>query len=300
MVAVILFEVVLIGYNKMRTAYRRARALAFDQVCPEVRGAGLSFVNHLLILVVLLAVAIQVLETEPLLYVPYASWFQVGDALVGTLFCADLLLRLWAIGENERFRGLWGRLRYLSRPHAIIDLTAVLPFVIAPWVSFLAANDLAFLRILTAIGILLNARLGRLSSALAALRFAIASRWEDLLVSLVFALATMLATAVGLYLVEGRIQPDAFGSIPRALWWSVETLTTVGYGDVFPHSILGKLFAGLFALAGIGIIAIPTGILAAAFNDAFRREHSLPPVVIGESGAQSQGAGSGPSTEKTR
>ena len=252
--------------------YARARALACAQVCPEARGEGLSPVNRLLVLTVLVAVAIQVLETEPSIYAPHAVWFAAGDLLVGLMFGADLLLRVWAAGERAEYRGLGGRLRFLSRPRVMLDLVAVLPFLVAPWVGFLEANDLAFLRLVTATEIILNARLGRLSSALSALRYAIVSRREDLLVSLVLALATMLATAVGLYLVEGRIQPEAFGSIPRALWWSLETLTTVGYGDVFPQTVLGRLLAGVFALAGIGIIAVPTGILAAAFNEAFQRQ----------------------------
>jgi len=258
------------------TIYRRARRLAYTQVIPEAHGAGLSVVNRILVLTVLLAVAIQVLETEPLLNTSYASWFLAGDILVGTLFCMDLLLRIWAVGEIQEYRGFTGRLRYFAKPRSLIDALAVLPFIVGPWVSFLDANDLAFLRLVTATQIMLNARLGRLSAALSSLCYAIVSRREDLLVSLVLALSMMLATAVGLYLVEGGVQPDAFGSIPRALWWSLETLTTVGYGDVFPRSVLGKLCAGLFALAGIGIIAVPTGILAAAFNDAFLRERSLP------------------------
>ena len=89
------------------------------------------------------------------------------------------------------------------------------------------------------------------------------------------ALLAMLASATVLYGLEGADNPESFGSIPRALWWGVATLTTVGYGDVFPITVIGKICAGLFALAGIGIIALPTGILAAAFADAF---HKVPPA----------------------
>ena len=74
-----------------------------------------------------------------------------------------------------------------------------------------------------------------------------------------------------MYSLEGQDNPEAFGSIPRALWWSVCTLTTVGYGDIYPHSVLGKICGGLTSIAGIGLIAMPTGILAAAFSDAFQR-----------------------------
>ncbi len=260
----------------MTSRYERARALVFAQVSPEAAPSGLSAVNHLFMWTVLLAVGVQICETEPLLAGPYHHWFHRADLVVGVLFCLDLGLRIWGAGEIPRFRGLGGRLRYLARPRVLIDLLAVLPYIAAPWVDALGANDLAFLRLVTAMEILLNARLGRLSVAFRAMRHAVRSRREELLIGLVFALAVMVVSAVGLYLVEGAVHPGAFGSIPRALWWSLETLTTVGYGDVVPKTVLGKVFAGLFALAGIGIVAIPTGILAAAFGEAFEAEKSKP------------------------
>jgi voltage-gated potassium channel len=78
-------------------------------------------------------------------------------------------------------------------------------------------------------------------------------------------------SAIALYLIEGDVQPEAFGSIPRAMWWAIATLTTVGYGDVYPVTWLGKLIAGMAALSSIAIVALPAGILAAAFSDAFQR-----------------------------
>ena len=85
----------------------------------------------------------------------------------------------------------------------------------------------------------------------------------------------MLISSAFLYVLEGDTQPDAFGSIPRALWWSVATLTTVGYGDVTPVTVMGRIFAGLTAIAGIGLIAMPTRILAAAFSEAMHNRKEL-------------------------
>jgi voltage-gated potassium channel len=84
----------------------------------------------------------------------------------------------------------------------------------------------------------------------------------------------LLVSSTFLYVLEAAEQPEAFGSIPRALWWSVATLTTVGYGDVTPISAAGRFFAGITAVAGIGLVAMPTGILAAAFSDAFQNQES--------------------------
>lgn len=271
----------------MSSRYTRARALVFAQVSPQARRPGLSPVNHLFMLTVLFAVGVQICQTEPLLAVPYSAWFRAADQVVGVVFCADLSLRIWAAGELERFRGVSGRVRYLLRPRVLMDLLAVLPYVTAPWLGFLDANDLAFLRLFTAVEILLNARLGHLSAALRAMRHAVMSRRDELLIGLVLALAVMVGAAVCLYLVEGSAQPSAFGSIPRALWWALQTLTTVGYGDAVPQTVLGKVFAGVFALTGIGIVAIPTGILAAAFSEAFSAERSVPRSASRTPGARS-------------
>ena len=85
------------------------------------------------------------------------------------------------------------------------------------------------------------------------------------------AIGLLVFGATALYLVEGHIQPDKFGSIPRSLWWAIITLTTIGYGDVYPVTVVGKIIAGFVAICGIGLIAMPTGILAAAFSDAMER-----------------------------
>lgn len=86
-----------------------------------------------------------------------------------------------------------------------------------------------------------------------------------------FTLGILLVSAVILFVVEKDQQPEAFGSIPRAMWWAVATLTTVGYGDVYPVTPIGKLFAALSALSSLGLIALPAGILAGAFGEAFRK-----------------------------
>lgn len=247
-----------------------------SQLAPEAREQGLSAFNTLLLCAVLVAVSIQVLETEPLLYGPHETWFHVADTLVGIVFVLDVLLRFLVCDRDSRYRGFRGRLRYIRQIRVLIDLLAILPFLICPWSDWIKANDLAFLRLVIAMEILLSARLGRLSLALHALRAALRSRKEEMLLSLGLAFGVMVLTATGLYLVEGQAQPQSFGSIPRALWWSLETLTTVGYGDVLPITVIGKVLAGIAALVGIGIIAIPTGILAASFSQAFQAQQASP------------------------
>jgi voltage-gated potassium channel len=96
---------------------------------------------------------------------------------------------------------------------------------------------------------------------------AVAKRRYELGISLIIAAVLMLLSASALYVIEGAGQPEAFGSITRSMWWAVATLTTVGYGDIVPLTALGKAFAAFTALTGIGLIAMPAGILAAAFSE---------------------------------
>ena len=82
----------------------------------------------------------------------------------------------------------------------------------------------------------------------------------------------LLSSSTLMYLVEGGVQPEAFGSIPRCIWWSVSTISTVGYGDAIPQTSPGKIVAGITALLGIGVVAIPTGILAAGFSESLAKQ----------------------------
>lgn len=116
------------------------------------------------------------------------------------------------------------------------------------------------------------ARIGRFSQAWTSLFEAISKRGSEIAISITIAFILIIISSTVLYLAEGAAQPEEFGSIPRAFWWSVATLTTVGYGDVTPVTGLGKVFAGITAILGVGLVAMPTGILAAAFSEAFQKD----------------------------
>jgi voltage-gated potassium channel len=181
----------------------------------------------------------------------------------------EYLVRLWAEGESPRFRGVQGRIRYALTPAAIVDLIAFLPSLVLPVLP--GTSNFMLLRLFRLVRILRLARLGRFSLAMRHLSQAVTDRREELLLSLMLATFILVFSAAGMYLLEGENDPQRFGSIPRAMWWSVCTLTTVGYGDIYPHTVPGKILGGFTSIAGIGLIAMPTGILAAAFSAAFQR-----------------------------
>jgi len=226
---------------------------------------GLSPVNAFLAVVVFACVLMAILETEDSLTRAWPLVFQGTEYLFTTIFVIEYLARVWVAPEDPRYRGLLGRLRYMVSIWALIDLVAILPALI----SGVGINTL-FLRSLRLLRLIRLARLGAISDAANAMSVAVRERKYELILSAFVGVLMLLVSATTMYFVEGPVQPDKFGSIPRALWWAMATMTTVGYGDAFPISPLGKMLAGLFAISGIAIVALPTGILAAAFSDVLQ------------------------------
>ena len=197
-----------------------------------------------------------------------AAWPKDGLSPIN-VFLVEYVARVWVAVENPLFKTKrFPRLRYMVTPIAIIDLLAVLPSLFA----FGGAPSL-LLRFFRVLRIVRLAKLGRTSKALQYIRDAIVDKRYEFGLVLGLLAITVLVSSSLLYLAEAEAQPDKFGSIPRALWWAVVTLTTVGYGDVYPETMWGRVAAGLVALAGVGIVALPTGILASSFAEEFRERH---------------------------
>jgi voltage-gated potassium channel len=233
---------------------------------PAARPKGLSPVNRAIVALILFSAGLAVLETEPVIMDAWAKEIVWAELAIAAIFSLEYLGRLFAAGRDSRYVGLRGRLRWMATPSAILDLLAILPSLI------LVGGDSGFLlRFLRLLRILRIARLGRFGMAFDQIWDVVRQRTPELLASLLFAMVLLLLSASALYLAEGGVQPEAFGSIPRALWWAVATLTTVGYGDVYPITPLGRFLAAVTAIAGIGLIAMPAGILAASFAEALAR-----------------------------
>jgi voltage-gated potassium channel len=248
----------------------RLRQTVWRQVDPEAyEHDGLSLTNRAVVWLVAFSSVLAILETEPTIETRAPWAFARVEWVIAILFLVEYLIRLWAEGEDPKYQGVRGRFRYALTPAAIIDLMSFLPSLVAPFLP--GVSNLMLLRIFRLIRILRLARLGRFSTAMRHLSEAVSERREELLLSLMLASFVLVFSAAAMYILEGDNDPKTFGSIPRAMWWSVCTLTTVGYGDAYPHTVLGKICGGLTSIAGIGLIAMPTGILAAAFSDAFQR-----------------------------
>lgn len=197
--------------------------------------------------------------------------FSIFEYISVLLFTVEYIARIWSCVENAAYKKpISGRLRFSISPLAMIDLLAILPFYL-PFTGL----DLRFLRVLRIMRIFRVAKLGRYSQSLQTVRRVIAAKKEQLVCALFILLLLLVIASSMLYYVENRAQPENFSSIPASMWWAVATLTTVGYGDVYPVTALGKLMASVIAILGIGMFALPTGIVGASFVEEMERHKKL-------------------------
>ncbi len=206
----------------------------------------------------------SMLESVERLAVVHGRKFHDFDIISVAIFSVEYLLRLWTAVEMPKYRHpVWGRLRWLTTPLAIVDLLAVLPF----YLGFIFQFDLRELRVLRLLRIF---KLSRYSNAIgimtAVLRREARAMWTVMFVFLIL----LLFISSLMYLVEHPVQPEVFSDVPTALWWGVETMTTLGYGDMIPATPWGKLLGGLTAILGVGMIALPAGIMASGFTEHMR------------------------------
>lgn len=208
-----------------------------------------------------------ILASEPDIYTAYATYFQWFEWFSLSVFGIEFLARLWCITEKSPSKlAATTRLKWLRSPMAIIDMIAILPGILS-----LFGLDLRILRLLRLLRIL---KLSRYSVSLRILLRVLARESRSLQAILFILVILIIIAATGMYLVENAAQPDAFGSIPQAMWWAVVTLTTVGYGDVTPITPLGKLFGACITVLGIGIAALPAGILASGFANELAEQRN--------------------------
>lgn len=183
------------------------------------------------------------------------------------IFSLEYILRIWSCVENPAYRKpITGRLRFSVTLLALIDLLAILPFYL-PFTGF----DLRFLRAVRMMRIFRVAKIGRYSQSLKTLQRVLTQKKEQLISSVFILFLLLIIASSMMYFAENRVQPENFSSIPATMWWAVATLTTVGYGDVYPVTQIGKLIASVIAILGIGMFALPTGILGAGFVEEIDR-----------------------------
>ncbi|WP_298260390.1 ion transporter [uncultured Litoreibacter sp.] len=243
------------------------RKTAFRLLDPDQKSDWLArFLDLFLIALIAINVAAVILETVESIDARFHAAFWVIEVISMAIFSLEYLARVWTSVEDPKYQDHPNpRLSYMKSPMAVIDLMAILPF----YLGFFFKLDLRFLRVVRLLRFL---KLTRYSSAMTVLLDVFKEEANAFFAGFFILIVLLILAASGAYLVEHEVQPEKFGSIPAAMWWAMATLTTVGYGDVAPVTPAGQVFGSLVAVVGIGMAALPAGILASGLAD--RLHHS--------------------------
>jgi len=224
----------------------------------------------ILIVVNLIAVCLETIDS---LYAAYKPIFVAVELVSVSIFSIEYGLRIWSRPATANGHGktaMGKRLSYVFSFTGIIDLLAILPSILP---LLLGGVDLRWLRILRLMRLL---KFSHYSSALEDLFSAVRHEWRSFVATLYLLILAIFISSSLIYVFEQNVQPEHFGSIPDAMWWTVVTLTTVGYGDIVPMTVAGKIVATLTALMGVCVVALLTGIVATGFtNQVSMRRNQL-------------------------
>lgn len=247
------------------------RRFVFNNLQNQYHDSWLSrYVDYFLILLILTNVAAVIAESVDTWYYPNQQLFIWFEHFSIVVFSIEYLLRFWSIAERDLQKRSWRqRWEWVKSPDALIDLIAILP----AFINFYVSIDLRFLRILRLF------RLLKLTRYFASMRIllVVLNKERGSFQAVIFILLILIVTAAsGIYLVENQAQPQEFESIPQSMWWAVVTLTTVGYGDVVPMTTIGKVLGAVITILGVGLAALPAGILATGLaNELSQRKEEL-------------------------
>ncbi len=231
---------------------------------------AISFQWFMLALILLNVIAV-ILSTVHAVNQQFNHFFYRFETFSVIIFTLEYLLRLWSCSALPAHSPLWGRIKFAFYPMSVIDLLSVLPFYL-PFFGL----DLRFLRILRLFRIFRLAKIGRYYQSLKLMRNVFTEKKEEIVLAFTIMGVLLILSSSLLYYLENEAQPNAFSSIPASMWWAVTALTTVGYGDIYPITPLGKFVASLIAISGIGMFALPTGIISSGFVEEIqkhKREH---------------------------
>ena len=215
-------------------------------------------------LLIIFNVAAMIMESHVSIRNVYGNYFNVFEAISIYIFSFEYLYRIRLAYLDKRMKGVK---KYIFSTFGLIDLISILPFFLNQFVKV----DGRFLRILRLFRLTRIFKLGRDSSSLQLFVSALKGVQNELKFTLFLSALAILFSASAIYYLENEVQPEKFSSITESIWWATVSLATVGYGDVYPVTVGGKVFASVISLIGIGIVAIPTGIISASFVEEINK-----------------------------
>ena len=220
--------------------------------------------NLLIIALVLTNLFAMALETDGKLAANYGALFFCIELFSVVFFTLEYTLRVWSITIGENYQA---RIKFIVSVPSLIDLLAIVPF----YIGFLLDIDL---RIFVAFRLFRLFKLFRYFSPLVIMANVMRAEARAFVAAMLVMFVLVFMCATGIYLFESAVQPDKLGSIPQSMWWSIVTLTTLGYGDVIPMTVGGRIFAGMMTVLAVGVVALPAGMLASRFSEELHKRKS--------------------------
>jgi len=225
-----------------------------------------SSFDKLITFSILIAIIHLTLETEKAVYEAYTVVFEITEIILTVIFTFEYTARILTYNKNYYGKSF---LQFIFSFDLLIDLLALLPFYLT-----LLPIDLRYLRIFRLFRLARIFKLTRYNKAIQTVKLVLSTKKEILTISFILIGIVLYMVSAMMYYVENTAQPEVFSSIPKTMWWGVATLTTVGYGDIYPITALGRFLGGVIAILGIGIFAIPTGIIASGFTEYVEKSKS--------------------------
>jgi len=231
------------------------------------RKLGLSFwANIFLTIIISLNAIAIILDTVPSIHNKYHQFLLDFEVFSVIVFTIEYILRIWSCVESPAFsHPVIGRLKFTISVWGLVDLLSIVPFYLSIFIT-----DLGFIRILRLLRMLRLFRVSKYFHALRVIQKVMKEKQEELILSFVFIVFVLIISSSTLYYFEHEVQPNKFSSIPEAMWWGVNAMTTVGDADYRPITPIGKIIGGLIAILGVALFALPTGILASGFAEQMR------------------------------
>ena len=253
--------------------YRKIKQYIFSVIQPAEFGNIASKVFDLIIMFfILLSVSTVFITTfDPAEEIQF--WLQRIETVSVGIFTVEYLLRIWTADLLYPESGFFGsRVKYILSPLAMIDMMAILPF----YLPMILPVDLISIRAVRLVRLLRMFKLNRYSEALASIAKVFEHKAREIFASLFFVLILLIVASLLIYYAEHDAQPHQFRNAFSGLWWAVATLTTVGYGDIYPITPIGRVLGAVIAILGIGMVAVPTSILSAGFLEILEKNDKEP------------------------
>lgn len=228
--------------------------------------------RFLIVSLIIINVIAVVLETDKQIYGMYQKYFEIIDYISVIVFSFEYFLRIWtctlykSLNHRNYSQSITGRLKFAITPYMLIDLMAFLPFFIPYIIGFITVSHLRFIKVFRILKLL------RYSRSLKFFIRVIKSKIHDLLVVLELIFICLVIISILMFYIEHTAQPHKFGSILDGMWWGMVTLTTVGYGDIYPITPIGKMLSGFISMLGICVFALPTAIIVSGFSEELRKK----------------------------